>query len=74
MMHYAGGVNAVQGSKGFKPLNPEALIAAAPDVIVFTEQGLQAIGGVAGALRLPALFEPAWRLASLESTWPRATP
>lgn len=27
-----------------------------------------------GALRLPALFEPAWRLASLESTWPRATP
>ncbi|MGN6519066.1 MAG: DUF4390 domain-containing protein [Dokdonella sp.] len=26
-----------------------------------------------GALRLPALFEPAWRLASADSTWPVAT-
>lgn len=26
-----------------------------------------------GALRLPALFEPAWRLASADSTWPAAT-
>lgn len=26
-----------------------------------------------GALRLPALFEPAWHLAATESTWPRAT-
>ncbi|HEY6941830.1 DUF4390 domain-containing protein [Dokdonella sp.] len=25
-----------------------------------------------GALRLPALFEPAWRLASADSTWPAA--
>lgn len=25
-----------------------------------------------GALRLPALFEPAWRLASAETTWPAA--
>lgn len=25
-----------------------------------------------GALRLPALFEPAWRLASTETTWPAA--
>lgn len=27
-----------------------------------------------GALRLPALFEPAWRLASTETTWPVAAP
>lgn len=27
-----------------------------------------------GALRLPALFEPAWRLSSAETTWPAATP
>lgn len=26
-----------------------------------------------GALRLPALFEPAWRLASADTTWPVAT-
>lgn len=25
-----------------------------------------------GALRLPALFEPAWRLAAADSTWPSA--
>lgn len=25
-----------------------------------------------GALRLPALFEPAWQLAATETTWPRA--
>lgn len=27
-----------------------------------------------GALRLPALFEPAWRLSSTETTWSPATP
>ena len=26
-----------------------------------------------GALRLPALFEPAWRLASTDTSWPVAT-
>jgi iron complex transport system substrate-binding protein len=57
MMHYAGAQNAVQGFSGFKPLNPEALIAAQPDVIVFTDQGLQAIGGMAGALRLPGIAQ-----------------
>lgn len=59
MMHYAGARNAVQGVKGFKPLNPEALIAAAPDVILFTDQGLQAIGGIDGALRLPGVAQSA---------------
>ncbi len=59
MMHYAGARNAVQGVKGFKPLNPEALIAAAPDVILFTDQGLQAIGGIDGALRLPGVAQTA---------------
>ena len=73
MMHYAGGQNAVQGFKGFKPLNPEALIAAAPDVIVFTDQGLQAIGGVAGALRLPGVAQTMAgqkrRIVSLEANF-----
>jgi iron complex transport system substrate-binding protein len=57
MIEYAGARNAVQGMKGFKPLNPEALIAAAPDVILFTDQGWQAIGGAAGALRLPGVAQ-----------------
>ncbi|MFI0546259.1 MAG: hemin ABC transporter substrate-binding protein [Brachymonas sp.] len=57
MIEYAGARNAIQGMKGFKPLNPEALIAAAPDVILFTDQGWQAIGGAAGALRLPGVAQ-----------------
>jgi hypothetical protein len=31
-------------------------------------------GALPGALRLPALFEPAWRLASAEFAWTRAAP
>ncbi len=57
MMHYAGARNAVQGFQGFKPLNPEALIAAQPDVILFTDQGIEAIGGTAGILRLPGVAQ-----------------
>ncbi len=55
MLHYAGATNAVQGFEGFKPLTPEAVIAAKPDVVLFTDQGLTAVGGMAGALKLPGL-------------------
>lgn len=55
MLEYVGARNAVQGFEGFKPLTPEAVIAAQPDVVLFTEQGLRAIGGVDSALKLPGL-------------------
>lgn len=55
MLAYAGARNAVQSFQGFKPLTPEAVVAAQPDVLLFTQQGLDAIGGVAGALKLPGL-------------------
>lgn len=55
VIEYAGGVNALQGFSGFKPMTPEAALAAQPDVILGTEQGLKAAGGVAGLLRLPGL-------------------
>ncbi|GAB2726775.1 helical backbone metal receptor [Melaminivora jejuensis] len=55
MLHYAGARNAVQSFAGFKPLTPEAVVAAQPDVVLLTEQGLQAIGGLEGALKLPGL-------------------
>ena len=54
---YAGGANALQGVSGYKPLTPEAVIAAAPDVILCTDQGLEAAGGVDGLLRLPGLAQ-----------------
>lgn len=62
MIRYAGGVNALGGFEGYKPLTPEAAIAAAPDVILATEQGLQAAGGIDGLLKAPGLAQtPAGR-------------
>jgi len=54
---YAGGSNAFAGVSGYKPLTPEAAIAAAPDVILSTDQGLEAAGGIDGLLKLPGLAQ-----------------
>ncbi|UXH77553.1 heme/hemin ABC transporter substrate-binding protein [Roseateles amylovorans] len=62
MLAYAGAVNALQGVQGYKMLSPEAAIAAAPDVILATTQGLESSGGADGLLRLPGLAQtPAGR-------------
>ncbi len=62
MLSYAGAFNAVQGFKGYKPLTPEGLIAAQPDCLLVTEQGLQAAGGHEALLKLPGLDQtPAGR-------------
>jgi iron complex transport system substrate-binding protein len=62
MIRYAGAVNALGGVQGYKPLTPEAAIAAAPDVILATEEGLQAAGGIDGLLKAPGLTQtPAGR-------------
>lgn len=63
MLRYAGAANALGGSfSGYKPLTPEGAIAAAPEVILATDQGLAAAGGVEGLLRLPGLAQtPAGR-------------
>jgi iron complex transport system substrate-binding protein len=55
MLRYAGAVNALAAVEGYKPLTPEAAIAAAPQVILATEQGLQAAGGTDGLLAAPGL-------------------
>ncbi len=63
MIRYAGGVNVMGSVEGYKPLTPEAAIAAAPDVILATEQGLQAAGGIDGLLNAPGLAQtPAGRV------------
>ena len=65
MLAYAGAVNVMGGSAGFagyKPLTPEAVIAARPDIVLVTDQGLKASGGVDGILKLPGLAQtPAGR-------------
>ena len=45
VIRYAGGTNAMQGFTGYKPLSAEAVIGAAPDFILITREGLDAIGG-----------------------------
>jgi iron complex transport system substrate-binding protein len=55
MIALAGGVNAIQGYTGYKPLSGEAVIAGRPDVILATEHGLANIGGVERLLERPEL-------------------
>jgi len=55
MIAYAGGRNAISGLHGFKPLTPEAVIAANPDVLLLTDQGMKAVGGISGVLRFPGV-------------------
>lgn len=55
MIELAGARNAFGDVEGYNPLTPEAAIAAAPDVLLVTEQGLQAAGGVDGLLKAPGL-------------------
>lgn len=73
MLALAGATNALNGFDGYKPLNPEAAIAAAPDVLLVTDQGLAAAGGIDGLLRAPGLASTpagrARRVASLDALW-----
>ena len=55
IVELAGGRNAVTGFEGFKPLSPEAAIAAGPEVILTTSRTLEAFGGAEALLELPAL-------------------
>ncbi len=55
MIRYAGLRNAMDGFRGYKPLTPEAVIVANPDLILVTDQGLEAIGGRSQLARLPGI-------------------
>ncbi len=50
-------VGAAIGVRGAVPLTPEALIAAAPDVIVLPEAGVGALGGLDAVADLPGVGE-----------------
>ncbi len=59
MIEGAGAIDAggEAGVFGPAPLTPEALVAAAPDVIVLPEAGLAALGGIEAFLELPGVAE-----------------
>lgn len=56
MIKMAGGTNAVDFFE-YKPLTPEALVAAQPDVILLPSRGLASIGGIEAVLNLPGVAE-----------------
>lgn len=55
MIALAGGVNAVEGFSGYKPLTDEAAIAAAPDVILAMDRGGELALEAAELVAHPAL-------------------
>lgn len=62
MIELAGGRNATAGFTGWKPLSAEALIEAAPEVIVVPARGLATLGGIDGLLAAPGVAQtPAGR-------------
>jgi iron complex transport system substrate-binding protein len=57
ILKYAGATNAIPGVDGYKPLNTESLIAADPEYILMVSTGLESIGGVEGALKIPGVAQ-----------------
>lgn len=59
MIEGAGAIDAgvESGVFGPAPLTPEALVAAAPEVIVLPEAGLEALGGLDAFLALPGVAD-----------------
>jgi iron complex transport system substrate-binding protein len=58
MIEGAGAVDAgAEIGEGAIPLTPEALIAAAPDVIVLPESGVEGLGGFDAILEIPGVAE-----------------
>ncbi|MBK1895811.1 heme/hemin ABC transporter substrate-binding protein [Chryseobacterium paridis] len=53
----AGGQNAVTEFEDFKPLTPEAVVKANPDVLFFFSSGLEGAGGNEGALKMPGVSQ-----------------
>lgn len=55
MITLAGGQNAVQDFTGYRPLTAEGVVAARPDVILLTDRGLVAVGGVDAMVGQPGV-------------------
>lgn len=62
MIRFMGARNALSGFKGYRPMTAEAMAVAAPDLILMTTQGLEAVGGVDRFWQRPELaLTPAYR-------------
>jgi len=57
MIKMAGAENAVTEFDGFQPITAEAVVTAAPDVILMMTRGLDSLGGVEGLLEQPGIAQ-----------------
>jgi iron complex transport system substrate-binding protein len=55
IIELAGGQNAVSGFEEFKPLSPEVLVDANPDVILIFDSGFSSLNGVEGLKAIPGM-------------------
>ncbi|MEL7138495.1 MAG: ABC transporter substrate-binding protein [Pseudomonadota bacterium] len=55
MIALAGGVNAGGEVDGYKPMNQEAIIAAAPDIVLMMAQHAERIGGLESVMTRPEI-------------------
>lgn len=58
MIEGAGAIDAGAevGFVGNVPFTPEALVAAAPDVLLVTQRGIDTVGGIEGVLEVPGVM------------------
>jgi iron complex transport system substrate-binding protein len=62
VIRFMGAANALGGFQGYRPMTAEAMALAAPDLILITHQGLQAVGGADRFWQRPELaLTPAYR-------------
>ena len=55
MIEAAGGINAVAGYDGYRPLTAESVLEAKPDIILVTHRSLGAVKGEAGLWKTPGV-------------------
>ena len=67
LIRLAGGVNAVSKFSGHKPLTAEAVVEAAPDILLLPASSATALGGAEGLGRVPGLSQvKGWKLVTVE--------
>jgi iron complex transport system substrate-binding protein len=66
IIRLAGGVNAIDGYAGYRPLTPEAVIASRVDYILLPRQSVDAMGGIDKVLDQPSIRQtPAGRAGKI---------
>lgn len=61
MIRLGGGANPMDSFQGFREMTDEAVINAAPDVILITERSFERLGGVDGVLKCECNWRGCWR-------------